>query len=336
MRKKKQLVQIPKDAELPLIGLIQIGIIDRGTNLLQVRPTTTCNLNCIFCSTDAGNFSKYHFTEYIINLDYLVSWFKEVAKFKGKHVHAFIDSVGDPLTYPKIIDLVQELSETKEVETVAIETNGTLLTEEKIDEFAEIGLERINISLHTIDNKLSKKLVGCGWYDVPHIVEIIKYIAQSPIELTLTPVWIPSLNDEEIPKIIEFAKQINKNKKFPILGIQKYERHKYGRKPKGIKAISWWKFFRKLEKWEKYFDIKLRLDPKKFRIEKRKALPILFKKGEKVKVEIKAPGWMKNEMIGVVKDRCVIVVDCDSEIGKTLRVKILRNKHNLYIAKSYT
>jgi len=334
MMMKKQLVQIPKDAELPLIGLVQIGIIDRGTNLLQVRPITTCNLNCIFCSTDAGNFSKYHFTEYVTNLDYLVSWFREVAKFKGKPVHAFIDSVGDPLTYPKIIDLVQKLSETKEVETVAIETNGTLLTEEKIDELAEIGLERINVSLHTIDGELSKKLVGTKLYDVRQIKEIVKYIAQSPIELTLTPVWIPSLNDEEIPKIIEFAKQINKNKKFPILGIQKYERHKYGRKPKGVKTISWWKFYRKLEEWEKQSGVELKINPENFRIEKRKALPIVFEKGEKVKVEIKAPGWMKNEMIGVAKERCVTVVDCTAEIGKTVKAKILRNKHNIYIAKS--
>jgi hypothetical protein len=332
---KKQLVQIPRDVELPLIGLVQIGIIDRGTNLLQVRPITTCNLNCIFCSTDAGNFSKYHFTEYMIDKNYLMSWFREVAKFKGKPVHAFIDSVGDPLTYSRIIDLVQELSETREVETVAIETNGVLLTEEKIDEFAEVGLRRINLSIHALDNELSKKLTGCKWYDVHHIIEIIKYIAQSPIELTLTPVWIPSLNDKEIPKIIEFAKQINKNKKFPILGIQKYETHKYGRKPKGIRAISWWKFFRKLEEWEKHFDMKLRINPKNFGIEKRKALPIVFKKGEKVKVEIKALGWMKNEVIGVAKERCVTVVDCTTEIGKTIKIKILRNKDNLYIAKPY-
>jgi uncharacterized Fe-S cluster-containing radical SAM superfamily enzyme len=39
---------------IPLVGHIAFGVIDRGTNIIQVRPTSLCNLNCIFCSVDAG------------------------------------------------------------------------------------------------------------------------------------------------------------------------------------------------------------------------------------------------------------------------------------------
>ncbi|MBT4440771.1 hypothetical protein HOC98_01565, partial [archaeon] len=46
--------------DIPLMGCIAFGIIDRGTNLLQVRATSMCNLNCVFCSTDSGPFSQYH------------------------------------------------------------------------------------------------------------------------------------------------------------------------------------------------------------------------------------------------------------------------------------
>jgi hypothetical protein len=328
----KKIVKIPKDAELPLIGLIQIGIIDRGTNLLQLRTTTLCNLNCIFCSTDAGNFSKYHVTEYMVNLNYFLDWLRELIKFKGK-IHAFIDSVGEPLTYPNFIDLVSEISQLKGIETIAFETNGVLLNEKMIDELSEIGLDRINLSIHSLSDKIGKNLANCEAYNISRLTEIIKYIVKSPIDLTLTPVWIPGLNDREILKIIEFAKVTIKNKRFPILGIQKYEAHKFGRKPKGIKPISWWKFFRKLEDLEKKFKIKLRLSPKDFGVKRTNILPILFRKGEKVKVKIKAPGWLRNEMIGVAKERSISIVNCNASIGKTLKVRILRNKHNIYVAR---
>jgi len=328
----KRFVRIPQDAELPLIGLIQIGVIDRGTNLLQIRAVTTCNLNCIFCSTDAGKFSKYHVTEYIVEPSYLVEGLKEIIKFKGK-IHAFLDSVGEVTTHPHFLDLVSDIAQLNGIESIAMETNGILLTEEKIDELAQIGLSRINLSLHALNDDLNKKLTGSENYDTERIVELINYIVKKGIELTLTPVWIPGMNDEEIPKLIKFAKEKIRNKKFPIIGIQKYEAHKFGRKPKGVKPLSWYNYFKKLKELEKEFGIKLKLSPKDFGIEKAKPIPIVFKKGEKVKVEIATYGWMENEMIGVAKGRCITVVDCNAPIKKILKVRILRNKDNIYIAR---
>jgi uncharacterized Fe-S cluster-containing radical SAM superfamily enzyme len=328
----KTIVKIPEDAEIPLIGLVQVGIIDRGTNLLQLRPTSICNLNCIFCSTDAGKFSKYHVTEYIVEKNYFIDWLKEVVKFKGK-IHAFLDSVGEVFTHPKILDIISEISQLDGILSVAVETNGSLLNEDKIDELKELKLSRINLSLHSLNDELNKKLVGCEDYSTERIIETIRYITESKIDLTITPVWIPGLNDEEIPKIIEFAKANIKNKKFPILGIQKYEAHKFGRKPKGVKPISWFKFFRQLEEWEKRFGVKLKISPLDFGIIKSKPLPNPFKVGEKVDVEIKAKGWMENEMIGLARERSITVVNCKENVGKILKVRILRNADNIYIAR---
>ncbi|MEM5773183.1 MAG: radical SAM protein [Candidatus Aenigmatarchaeota archaeon] len=328
----KNLIKIPKDAELPLIGLVQIGIIDRGTNLLQIRPTSICNLNCIFCSTDAGPFSKYHVCEYLVENQYLIDWLREVIKFKGK-IHAFLDSVGEILTHPKILDLISEISQLEGVESVAIETNGTLLNEEMVKEMEELKLARINLSLHALDEELNKKLVGCQEYSTKRILELIKFISGSKIDLTLTPVWVPGLNDQEIPKIINFAKRTIKNKKFPILGIQKYEAHKFGRKPKGVKQISWFNFYKQLEKWEREFNVRLKLQPSDFGIKKVSQLPVQFKVGEKALVEIRAQGWMENEMIAIARQRSITVVNCKASLGKLLKVRILRNADNIYIAR---
>jgi hypothetical protein len=145
-------------------------------------------------------------------------------------------------------------------------------------------------------------------------------------------VYVPGINDAEIPKLIRFAQEIGAGKRFPPLGIQKFEHYRYGRSPKGVKAQSWWQFFnRSIRPWEKEFGIKLRLDPARdFGTVRRPFIPLVFSKGEKVTVEIRAPGWIHGEMLGVARNRVVSVYNCGKESGQ-VRVKIVATKHNIYV-----
>ena len=79
--------------------------------------------------------------------------------------------------------------------------------------------------------------------------------------------------------------------------------------------------------------MKLILKPKDFGIEKREMLPIVLEKNEKVNVKIVAPGWIKGEMLGIAKNRVISIINCPKDEGN-LRVKILNNKHNIYIAEA--
>ena len=160
-----RLIKIAKESGIPLIGCIAFGIIDRGTNLLQVRCTSVCNMNCAFCSTAAGPYSKWHKTNYVVDVDYLVEEVEKVAKLKGE-VIIFLDSVGEPMMHPDFVELVRKLRSIKEVKGIIVITNGTFLTKEKIDGLKEAGLSRINLSFHSLDNELAKKLFQKG-IDVP-------------------------------------------------------------------------------------------------------------------------------------------------------------------------
>ncbi|MDP2844544.1 MAG: hypothetical protein Q8N79_00525, partial [Candidatus Methanoperedens sp.] len=68
--------------DIPLFGCIAFGIIDRGTNVLQVRPYTECPLSCVFCSTDAGPHSKRRMSEYMVDLPQLLAAFEWAASYK--------------------------------------------------------------------------------------------------------------------------------------------------------------------------------------------------------------------------------------------------------------
>ncbi|MGC9068265.1 MAG: radical SAM protein [Thermoprotei archaeon] len=336
MRNSVRVVKITKP--IPLVGHIAFGIIDRGTNILQVRPTSLCNLNCIFCSVDAGPFTHWRKTEYVIDdAEWLAEWVIEIAKFKGGHVEALIDGVGDPFTYSKLPELISLLRSSNHINSIAIETHGQFLNKELINKLANAGLDRINLSIDTTDQEQAKILAGTSTYDVMNVMKMTEYIIkETPIDVTLVPLWLPGINDNEIMKIIEWGMKIGVGKKWPPFAVQKYLTHKYGRKIKSVKEVSWDDFYNWLHLLEKKYKVKLIPDPKDFGFEKRPTLPILYEKNSTINVEIIAPGWLKNEWIGIPKNknRIITVISKEQlEEEQKVNARIISNKDNIYIAQ---
>ena len=324
--------RITRDSEIPLIGSLYFGIIDRGTSILQVRPSCGCNLNCPFCSVDAGPASTTRATSYEVEMEYLLEAVQEIARFKGAGVECHIDSPGEPVMYARLPELIAELRQIDEVSTISLQTNGTLLNDAKIAALESAGLDRINLSLHALDPAIAQLLAGVDWYDIEKLTDAAKAVARSRMDLLIAPVYIPGINDAEIPKLIRFAQEIGAGRRFPPLGIQKFEHYRYGRSPKGVRAQSWWQFFnRSIRPWEKEFGIRLQLDPARdFGTVRRHFIPLVFSKGEKVTVEVRAPGWIHGEMLGVARNRVVSIYNCPKESGQ-VRVKIVATKHNIYV-----
>ena len=326
---KRRMYYITKESGIPLIGHTAFGLIDRGTNLIQVRPCSGCNLNCIFCSVDEG-ISKTRVTDYMVDPDYLLEEFEKLAEFKRRHckgvkIEAHIDGQGEPFIYPYMIDLIKRLKDIADI--VSVQTNGTLLDERKINEL-EGYLDRINLSINSLDGKKAKLLAGRADYDVDHVKSIAKEIADSEIDLLIAPVWVPKYNDEDIMEILEFGKRIGAGRIWKPFGVQKYIKYRFGRHPKGAKIISFRDFYSKLRE----IDRNLILSPRDFGIVKCRSLPKRFKIGERVKLRLEMYGRIKGEMIGIARDRVIQITDTNKKIGEVVNVRITRNQHNIYVA----
>lgn len=320
------LINITKESGIPLVGCIAFGIIDRKTNILQVRPTSVCNLKCQFCSTSANN-PDLHPNTFTVELNYLLEYVKEAVSFKGKDTQIFIDSVGDPMTYKDIIPLIEGMSKIKEISKISMVTNGTLL-KDKIKQLEKAGLNEINISLHSLDPKQATFLMGNPHYQLDQVVENVKEISKTKIKLVLTPVYLPKVNDEEIPKILDLAKELKAE-----LGIQKYEIYKYSRKLKSAKNITYYKFYEKLKEWEKRNKQKLILSKKDVNLEKRDSFPTKLDVGKKYKAVVKTRGWLKGQQLAVAENRAISVLDTSNKPGDMINIRIIENKDNLYMAK---
>ncbi len=326
--------------DLPLVGHIAFGVIDRGTNVLQVRPTTICVLNCIFCSVDAGPRSKHRAAEFVVDEKHLVRWVKRVAEEKGfEVVEALIDGVGDPLTYPRIVELVRDLKSV--VPRVALETHGASLTERLVRELERAGLDRINLSIDTLNPDKARYLQGVEWFDVSRVVKVAEFVAmETSIDLHITPVWIPGINDEDIEEIIEWGMRIGAGKRFPPFGIQKYEVHRYGRKVCGVREPSWSEFWRFLDRLERKYGVELdyRKLMDKFGFRKCKRISKRFSVGDEVDVRVVSIGWLKGEVIAVDSEWSTVItvvgVDPERALRKRfVRVRIVRDRDCIYLAK---
>lgn len=325
----RPLVYVTRESEIPLIGHTAFGLIDRGTNLIQVRPITGCNLNCIFCSVDEGH-TQTRQTDYIVDTDYLVEEFTKLAELKGNDVEAHIDGQGEPFLYPYMVELLEKLRKVPQVKVISAQSNGMMLDEEKIKAMAGL-LDRINLSLSSMDDRTGQILAGTKKYDTNHVKNVVRWCLENGIDVLLAPVLVPGFNDDEITKIIEFGQGIGVGRKYPGFGIQNYVKYQFGKKVK-CKPIRFDQFFERIAELEQKYNLKLKLTPQDFGIHKARSLPKVFRKGDMVRLEIVAPGRVFGEMLAVANGR-VIGVLTEKPVGSHLTAEITRITDNIYNAK---
>ena len=328
----RKVLYIHEGMEIPLLGYNAFGLIDRGTNLIQIRGVSGCNLSCIFCSVDEGPYSRTRKLDYVVDVDYLMKWFDEVAKIKGKGLEAHLDGQGEPLIYPFRVELVQALSEHPNVSVISMQSNGTLLTDKLVEELAEAGLDRINLSLHSLDPEKAKMLMGRKDYDLEHVLDMAEALVNAGIDVLIAPVIIFGVNDDEAEAFIEFARKIGAGKRWPALGFQNYVPYKFGRNPIIAKPIAFREFYEWLRKLEEKTGMKpLILKPSHFGMEKREFIPLAFRPGEIVKAEVVLPGRIEGEMLAKARNRLIEVVGTKAQVGDRIRVRIVRTRHGIYI-----
>ncbi len=320
----KKTVYVHQQSGIPIIGNIAFGLIDRGTNIIEVKPITGCNIKCVYCSVN----EDVRPVDFVVEKDYLVAEFKRLVKLKGgDHIEAHIGGQSEPTLYADLIPLVADLAKIPQVKVISVDTNGTMLTNERIDALVAAGMNRFNFSLNAMDPAVAKKIANAG-YDLPTILKTIKYIA-AKTNLIIAPVWVPGFNDGEMSKIIEFVKQLKQE--LPdsniTLGIQNFLEYKFGRNP--AKQKTWEQFYAELKELEQQHSVKLIVSADDYKILPAPELPKPFKKGDVVKARIIGPGRLTGEKLAVAQERTISLMNCDKPKGDA-RVKIVRSKHNIF------
>ncbi len=317
-------VYVHRNSGIPLVGTGVFGLIDRNTNCIELKPLTACNLDCVFCSVDAG-LSTRKTTGYVVEKDYLVEEFNKLADSKEHGVEAHIGPQGEPLLYAPLVELIRDLKKNPKVKIISIDTNGTLLSEKMVDELVEAGLTRFNISINALEQEKCKALAGAD-YNLKHLLRMIEY-ASRKTSVLIAPVIVPGMNDKELAGLVGIGKGLKSD--FPVLGIQNFLNYKRGRNP--AKQRSWEEFFEMLKPLETGTGVKLKLAKEDFGIKPDTKLEKPFSKREVVKALVVASGPLKGEKVAASKARAIIVEKSDkAHLNSLIRVRIIRDKHNVF------
>ncbi|MCP4761560.1 MAG: radical SAM protein [archaeon] len=330
------MIQVNEKFGIPLFGLDFIGILGRGSNLLEIKPITVCNIKCKYCFVKSGQYMN----NFVLDTRYILKWLDKALEIKenngidGKKlddIEIHIAPYGEFFLYNNYLELIKGIRAFPQVKTISIQTNGLLLTDKIISELEEAGLTRLNISFNSLDEELARYLSGNQNYSVKKMLQIFDLVLNSSMDLLIAPIWFFGKNDNEIVKIIELAKSFEKRgfigNKFR-LGIQNYLIYKTGRKLKKVTEREFSYFYKRLSEFEKKYDIKLKLGPKDFNIHKSKPITTPVEFGEKVRVQVISEGRTKNEYIGVLNPMWAVKIlsKIPLRIGSNIKVEIIKKK----------
>ncbi|HAE91030.1 GTP 3',8-cyclase MoaA [Tissierella praeacuta] len=179
----------------------------REINYLRISLTDRCNLRCIYCMPEKG-VSKFSHEE-ILTLEEVY----EITKvFVELGVNKIRFTGGEPLIRKGIIDLIYKVSKLDGVKDLAMTTNGILL-KEYAKELKKSGLNRVNISLDTLDEeKYSLITRGGKLKNVLEGIEEAKKVGLTPIKINT--VLIGGFNDDEIESFIGLTEKEDINIRF--------------------------------------------------------------------------------------------------------------------------
>lgn len=160
----------------------------RTINYLRISLTDKCNLRCVYCMPEDMTFRPREELLQDDEIQRLVRIFAELG------FHKFRLTGGEPTVRANIVDIVGRIADTPGVSTVAMTTNGLLL-DKLAAPLAAAGLERVNVSIDTINPEKFKKLTR--WGEVEDVWAGVDAAERAGLGIKLNAVVVRNYNDKE-------------------------------------------------------------------------------------------------------------------------------------------
>ncbi len=151
---------------------------NRKIDYLRISVTDRCNLRCTYCMPPEGIRLLRH--EDILSFDEIKKVAETAVKMGVRKIRL---TGGEPLVRKGITDLVRMIASIQGIEDLSMTTNGILLGS-FAQSLREAGLQRVNVSLDTLDTEKYKEITrGGNLEDVFHGLEAAKLAGLSPIKV---------------------------------------------------------------------------------------------------------------------------------------------------------
>jgi cyclic pyranopterin phosphate synthase len=174
-----------------------IDAFSRQISYLRISVTDRCNFRCVYCMAEDMTFKP---REQILSLEEIAFIAKN---FVALGVNKLRITGGEPLIRNNILWLFQELGQLEGLDELLVTTNGAKL-KELASGLREAGVNRINISIDTLQTQRFRKLTRTGELDT--VLAGIDAAKQAGFDkIKLNSVILKGRNDDEIIDLIDFA-----------------------------------------------------------------------------------------------------------------------------------
>ncbi len=171
----------------------------RKINYLRVSVTDRCDLRCVYCMKEKMQFLP---RKDILTLE-------EIERLCDNFIDLGVEKIrltgGEPLVRNDIIKLIERLNykkNTTNLKEITLTTNGTLL-KRYAKQLKESGVERINVSLDTINPKKYNQITRFG--NIEKVFDGINEALDTGIKIKINTVVIKDFNENEIEALINWT-----------------------------------------------------------------------------------------------------------------------------------
>jgi cyclic pyranopterin phosphate synthase len=171
----------------------------REITYLRLSVTDRCDLRCTYCMAENMTFLP---RKDLLSLEELGTLCESFIKRGIKKIRI---TGGEPLVRRDLMSFIHKLSKHRisgKLDEITLTTNGTLLSR-YAKELKLNGVERINISLDTLDPIVFTKLTRRNALDA--VLKGIDTALEAGIKVKINTVALKGVNDTEIPSLIEWA-----------------------------------------------------------------------------------------------------------------------------------
>lgn len=168
------------------IGYLRISVVDR------------CNLRCDYCRPAADDMHSKP-RQHLLTFEEIETVVRIAASVGVEKIRL---TGGEPLVRKGIVELVARIAAVPGIRELAMSTNATLLGE-LAQPLRDAGLQRVNISLDTLDAQKFNRLTGGHLHEVLRGIHAAQDAGLTPIRLNA--VLLRGINDMEVGELIDFS-----------------------------------------------------------------------------------------------------------------------------------
>jgi GTP 3',8-cyclase len=171
----------------------------RAITYIRVSVTDRCDFRCVYCMSEDMTFLPKRDLLSLEEMDRLCSSFVRLGTRKIRVTG------GEPLVRRGIMTLFRSLSRhiaDGRLDELTVTTNGSQLAR-YADELRDCGVERVNVSLDTLDPDKFKAVTR--WGDFAQVMKGLDAADRAGLKVKINAVALKGVNDDEAPEMIAWA-----------------------------------------------------------------------------------------------------------------------------------